>query len=152
MEHANVPLVARTWRPCLLCGLLLASKVWQDLRYVGGLTAFSCCRYLGPDSMCMDMDTHRRVYLFTIQTARTVQHQPALSFSHPLILPLSSVLTLPLVPLCAVVIAARGTVKSLRYIRSLRCKPSTNWNGRFARRSSGTCTSPAVRMQSITSR
>ena len=34
MEHANVPLVARTWRPCLLCGLLLASKVWQDLRFV----------------------------------------------------------------------------------------------------------------------
>ena len=33
MEHAKVPLVALTWRPCLLCGLLLASKVWQDLRY-----------------------------------------------------------------------------------------------------------------------
>ena len=33
MEHANVPLVASTWRPVLLCGLLLASKVWQDLRY-----------------------------------------------------------------------------------------------------------------------
>jgi hypothetical protein len=32
MEHANVPLVTKTWRPCLLCGLLLASKVWQDLR------------------------------------------------------------------------------------------------------------------------
>lgn len=32
MENANVPLVATTWRPCLLCGLLLASKVWQDLR------------------------------------------------------------------------------------------------------------------------
>eukprot|EP01041_Mallomonas_annulata_P007807 gene7807-15973_t len=31
MEHAKVPLVAVTWRPCLLCGLLLASKVWQDL-------------------------------------------------------------------------------------------------------------------------
>lgn len=32
MENANVPLIATTWRPCLLCGLLLASKVWQDLR------------------------------------------------------------------------------------------------------------------------
>jgi len=31
MENANVPLVSTTWRPCLLCGLLLASKVWQDL-------------------------------------------------------------------------------------------------------------------------
>ena len=31
MELANVPLVKTTWRPCLLCGLLLASKVWQDL-------------------------------------------------------------------------------------------------------------------------
>ena len=32
MEIARVPLVAKNWRPCLLCGLLLASKVWQDLR------------------------------------------------------------------------------------------------------------------------
>ena len=31
MEHGNVPLVATTWRPILLCGMLLASKVWQDL-------------------------------------------------------------------------------------------------------------------------
>eukprot|EP01036_Dinobryon_divergens_P033402 gene33402-43179_t len=31
MEIARVPLVAKNWRPCLLCGLLLASKVWQDL-------------------------------------------------------------------------------------------------------------------------
>ncbi|GMH48820.1 hypothetical protein TrVE_jg4016 [Triparma verrucosa] len=31
MERANVPLMAKTWRPIVLCGLLLASKVWQDL-------------------------------------------------------------------------------------------------------------------------
>jgi hypothetical protein len=31
MENAKVPLVSKNWRPCLLCGLLLASKVWQDL-------------------------------------------------------------------------------------------------------------------------
>jgi hypothetical protein len=31
MENAKVPLVSTTWRPVLLCGLLLASKVWQDL-------------------------------------------------------------------------------------------------------------------------
>ena len=31
MEVANVPLLACTWRPIFMCGLLLASKVWQDL-------------------------------------------------------------------------------------------------------------------------
>ena len=31
MERGNVPLMAKTWRPILMCGLLLASKVWQDL-------------------------------------------------------------------------------------------------------------------------
>ena len=31
MEIAKVPLMAHTWRPIVMCGLLLASKVWQDL-------------------------------------------------------------------------------------------------------------------------
>jgi len=31
MEVAKVPLLANTWRPIFMCGLLLASKVWQDL-------------------------------------------------------------------------------------------------------------------------
>jgi hypothetical protein len=31
MEIAKVPLLANTWRPIFMCGLLLASKVWQDL-------------------------------------------------------------------------------------------------------------------------
>ena len=31
MESAKVPLMASTWRPIFMCGLLLASKVWQDL-------------------------------------------------------------------------------------------------------------------------
>jgi len=31
MEVSKVPLVAETWRPIFMCGLLLASKVWQDL-------------------------------------------------------------------------------------------------------------------------
>lgn len=31
MEVAKVPLVRSTWRPIFMCGLLLASKVWQDL-------------------------------------------------------------------------------------------------------------------------
>merc|ERR1712125_229808 len=31
MELAKVPLMADTWRPIFMCGLLLASKVWQDL-------------------------------------------------------------------------------------------------------------------------
>ena len=34
MEQANVPLMSKTWRPVVMCGLLLASKVWQDLRWV----------------------------------------------------------------------------------------------------------------------
>lgn len=33
MEQANVPLVAQTWAPILLCGLLIASKVWADMRF-----------------------------------------------------------------------------------------------------------------------
>lgn len=31
MEQAKVPLLVSTWRPIFMCGLLLASKVWQDL-------------------------------------------------------------------------------------------------------------------------
>lgn len=31
MECAKVPLMSDTWRPIMMCGLLLASKVWQDL-------------------------------------------------------------------------------------------------------------------------
>lgn len=31
MEISKVPLLANTWRPIFMCGLLLASKVWQDL-------------------------------------------------------------------------------------------------------------------------
>jgi len=31
MEVAKVPLMPDTWRPVFMCGLLLASKVWQDL-------------------------------------------------------------------------------------------------------------------------
>jgi hypothetical protein len=31
MEISRVPLLAITWRPIFMCGLLLASKVWQDL-------------------------------------------------------------------------------------------------------------------------
>ena len=31
MEKANVPIVKHTWRPVVLCGLLVASKVWQDM-------------------------------------------------------------------------------------------------------------------------
>lgn len=31
MEQGRVPLLVHTWRPIFICGLLLASKVWQDL-------------------------------------------------------------------------------------------------------------------------
>lgn len=31
MENAGIEILASNWRPIMLCGLLLASKVWQDL-------------------------------------------------------------------------------------------------------------------------
>lgn len=31
MEVGRVPIISKTWKPCLICGMLLASKVWQDL-------------------------------------------------------------------------------------------------------------------------
>jgi len=31
MEKASIPILSFSWRPIILCGLLLASKVWQDL-------------------------------------------------------------------------------------------------------------------------
>ncbi|OQR94939.1 cyclin-Y-like protein [Achlya hypogyna] len=31
MERANIPLLGSSWKPIVLCGLLLSSKVWQDL-------------------------------------------------------------------------------------------------------------------------
>lgn len=36
METAHVPLLAGTWKPVLLCGLLLASKVRRALLCVSG--------------------------------------------------------------------------------------------------------------------
>ena len=30
-ENAGIEILASNWRPIMLCGLLLASKVWQDL-------------------------------------------------------------------------------------------------------------------------
>jgi hypothetical protein len=53
MENANVGLSGSNWRPILLCGLLLASKVWQDLGYVGiymgdgrAVSYYCCCAQL----------------------------------------------------------------------------------------------------------
>lgn len=46
METANVPLVSQNWRPILLCGLLLASKVWQDLRLVTNVFVVCIVRFV----------------------------------------------------------------------------------------------------------
>lgn len=45
METANVGLSACNWKPCLLCGLLLASKVWQDIGSWNSEIATICPQY-----------------------------------------------------------------------------------------------------------
>lgn len=62
MEKGKVPLTAQTWRPCLLCGLLLASKVWQD--YASWNIEFS---YVYPQFPLPSINKLERLFIQHIQ-------------------------------------------------------------------------------------